>query len=144
MKNLDLPPVWTILAIVLTVVIGKFGPEFGYKSQIGSAVLILGGIALGIWTALTFRKGQTSIHPGHTPDALLTSGPFKFSRNPIYTGMMLITIGIALFYGGFLGFLPALGLFFILDRKFARPEEALLIKTFGQDAKDYVAAVRRW
>jgi len=132
MKKLDLPPVWTILAILLTVIIAKITPDWGYRSQVGSAFLVIGGIALGIWTALTFRKGQTTIHPGHTPSALLTSGPFKFSRNPIYTGMMLITIGIALY------------LFFILDRKFARPEEATLIETFGQTGKDYVEAVRRW
>ncbi len=144
MKKLDLPPVWTILAILLTVIIAKITPDWGYRSQVGSAFLVIGGIALGIWTALTFRKGQTTIHPGHTPSALLTSGPFKFSRNPIYTGMMLITIGIALYYGNILAFLPALALFFILDRKFARPEEATLIETFGQTGKDYVEAVRRW
>lgn len=146
MKAIDLPPFWTTGAIALILLCARVFPALTISGapRLSAYALIIAGAALAIWAVVTFRRHQTTIHPGHTPSKLLTTGPFKFSRNPIYTGMMLVTLGIALYLGNILGGVVALGLFFVLDRKFARPEEALLIETFGQEAETYVEAVRRW
>ncbi len=147
MKKLDLPPLWTLLTLVSIALINRFVPNPNLSEILRpwiSYILFAYGAYLIIWSALTLRKHKTTIHPRHRAKQLVTTGPFAISRNPIYTGMILIAMGAAILGGSIYGALPVIGLFFVLKQRFVEPEERSLIEEFGEEAQDYVARTRRW
>jgi protein-S-isoprenylcysteine O-methyltransferase Ste14 len=79
------------------------------------------------------------------PDtALVTSGPYRFTRNPMYLGMAFLYVGFAFAFGVIwaLAFLPAV--IVVVDRFVIAREEPYLERNFGQAYRDYKARVRRW
>jgi protein-S-isoprenylcysteine O-methyltransferase Ste14 len=141
----DLPPVWTLALGILAWVLARLLPvaTFGWGIVPGVA-LILGGLALILWSALWFRRKRTTIHPHGEPAALIVEGPYRFNRNPIYTGMVAILIGWAFWLGAPAAFLPVFALPVILTARFIRHEEEALLTAFGPEAGRYLAATRRW
>ena len=88
-------------------------------------------------------KNKTSIKAFHNPDFLVTSGPFKFSRNPIYLGMMLILSGFNIFLGSLIILVfPALFVFIIT--KIIKKEELKLEEFFGEKYLNYKNKVGKW
>ncbi len=113
-------------------------------SRLFGGVLVAAGIAMIGWSALWFYRKKTTIEPHHTPKTLIVEGPFRISRNPIYLGMLAILLGIVFAYGA-LSTVVLPGIFaIILTKRFILPEEALLIEQFGDEARRYLAATRRW
>nr|WP_238941631.1 isoprenylcysteine carboxylmethyltransferase family protein [Jannaschia sp. Os4] len=119
-------------------------------ADLGAAGRVLGALevafALGLiaWAALPFLRLRTPIEPHHRPTALITGGPYAFTRNPIYLGLMGLALGYALWLGPLAATLPVAALAYVLDRRFAAPEEALLIDAFGAEGRAYVDRVGRW
>ena len=143
----DLPPVWILGAFVLSWVFAQVLPigqvqSFGVQllglAWIGIAVLIV------LWAAMQFRKNKTTIEPHHTPTALITKGPYRFSRNPIYVAMVLASAGVALWCAALSAFIPTVALAIVLHRRFVLPEEQLLRDTFEEAAETYIAKSKRW
>lgn len=91
-----------------------------------------------------FWKYKTTIKPGEASSRLLTTGPFHFSRNPIYLAMVLVLIGLAAVLGGLTPWLvvPVFG--WLIARNVIPVEEALLHETFGAEYEQYKARTRRW
>ena len=91
LKTLDVPPVWTLLAALLAWLLGLWLPlarlPWVMVDWIGSVAMIL-GFALILWSALWFRRKKTTIHPKSKPSNLIVEGPYRFSRNPIYSGLI--------------------------------------------------------
>ena len=116
--------------------------NFPYK-YIGLAIALFGGI-INIWGDWIFKQKKTTIKPFEKSSALVTNGPFKFSRHPIYLGMFLTVLGLAVFLGSMISFLPAIVFFFIMDIVFITKEEKMMQKTFGQEYLDYKKRVRKW
>lgn len=137
------PPLWTFAAILISMVLNTL-PILIFSAQIFSLGTLCLGVFLILRTAWVFKEQDTPILPHNTPKHLITSGPFQWNRNPIYTGMILITLGVGAAQGSLLGVIPACVLFWVLDRYFAAPEEQLVIDTFGTDGKTFVDNVRRW
>ena len=143
----DLPPVWAlgiaagqgVLAAVLPLV--RFDP--GWATPAGWTTVAL-GFGLVIWSAWWFRRKRTTIEPRETPTALIVEGPYRINRNPIYTGMAVALVGIGFVLGALSAVLLALAFPFVIDRRFVRGEEALLMEAFGSEAARYIAATRRW
>jgi len=102
------------------------------------------GIFLILWAATWFFRKKTTIEPHHTPTKLLVQGPFRFSRNPIYLGFVLIAAGSAIGRGNPLAFIAVAGLYYVLHTRFVLPEEKGLLAHLGDDAKEYVSKTRRW
>lgn len=141
--TLKFPPLWTLAAFVATIVLN--GIPILRLSNTGFGFLgLVAGFGLILWAGLSFRGRNTPIHPGHTPKQLITTGPFTLNRNPIYTGMVLMTVGLGMAQGSLLGLIPAFVLWWALDRHFAAPEEQAVIDAFGDEGRAYVADVRRW
>jgi protein-S-isoprenylcysteine O-methyltransferase Ste14 len=142
----DLPPLWTIAAILLIFLINRLAPVLPLEISNLFASYLFGivGIIIAVWAAYSFFKYKTTIEPGETPSTLLTTGPFRLTRNPIYLGMVLVTLAAAARWGHVFGYPVVIILYIVLDRRFARPEEKTLIETFGDKAQDYIASVRRW
>ena len=110
---------------------------------LGALPLIL-GIGLAFAGAGRFSKAGTSIVPLTTSSALVTEGPFRFSRNPMYLGMTLILIGVAVLLNRAAPWLVVPIFFAILWLRFVRHEEKLMEVTFGDAYRAYKARVRRW
>ena len=107
-------------------------------------VLALGGFALEIRAAQALTAAGTTTRANGTPRALVTSGPFAWSRNPFYIGLLLVLAGACLALSlewALLG-LPLLWL--LLDRLVVPHEEARLAQGFGAEWFTYAGATRRW
>ncbi len=81
-------------------------------------LFILSGIALCLWARSQFLKNRTTLSPYESPTQLLTSGPFRFSRNPIYLGMALILTGASVYMGSVIPFLSPLIFIAIMEIRF--------------------------
>src|SRR5262245_53095778 len=96
------PPLWTLIYLVAGLVISAVGPWRSVRLTFAPAGLLF--IALGViaafWASTIFRRAGTEIDPqSPTNRCLITTGPFRWSRNPMYLGMVLFTLGIALCHG---------------------------------------------
>lgn len=105
---------------------------------------ICAGLALAIVASRLFESIGTNIMTFDKPDILVTSGPFSFSRNPMYLGMGIIVIGLALLLGSASPLLPAAAFCLALDRWYVQFEEERMLQTFGKDYEAYKRTVRRW
>ena len=106
-------------------------------------LLLLAGIHGG-WGLLTFKRMGTTPEPNGVASALLTSGPFRWSRNPLYLGLslLLVWLGVLLDSAWMLWLTPVLVL--LLDRLVIVREEIRLHAQFGQEYLAYTRRVRRW
>jgi len=108
------------------------------------ALITIAGMALTLAGALAHRRAGTSVEPWHPTTAVVTTGVYGLSRNPIYLGMALGQAGIAI-AGASIGALVMLvpAVLFIQFYVIAREERYLEAK-FGTEYEDYRARVRRW
>ncbi|UWQ17085.1 isoprenylcysteine carboxylmethyltransferase family protein [Jannaschia sp. M317] len=142
----DLPPIWLLGTMGLSWAVAEARP-FASTGQVGlwvGAGVILLGLGIIAWSALWFWRKRTPIEPHHRPRTLIVEGPYRLSRNPIYLGLLLLALGWALSLGPFTALVPVPVLWWVLDRRFAAVEEAVLRDSFGAEAKAYLAATRRW
>ena len=139
-------PVWAAILLIVTYGAGFiFGWHARFsQSAVGGALIIVGFVISG-WGVLTFRRAGTEIQPSsQTNKLVVTHGPYALTRNPMYVGMVAITLGVALVVGT-----PAIYaapvLLFLLDNFVIIPfEEAKMERQFGDDFRAYKAKVRRW
>ena len=116
----------------------------GSRATAVGIALTTGGVALSFSGAATALRHRTTIVPHHEVAQLVTSGPFRISRNPMYTGMAVASAGAALWAGSWW---PALVLPLSVAatvRWVVEPEEAYLVQRFGADYDGYRSRVRRW
>ena len=102
------------------------------------------GILLALWAAAGFIRAGTPLEPYKEASALVTSGPYRLSRNPIYLGMALLLLGFWLWLGSLSPGLVLPGFVIAIERRFIRREEAHLEERFGASFRSYRASVRRW
>jgi protein-S-isoprenylcysteine O-methyltransferase Ste14 len=139
----DLPPVWAAGMAAAGWVLARTVPLAPLPAPPGWG-LVAAGVALILWAAAWFRARRTTIEPHRTPTALIVEGPFRFNRNPIYTGMTLILLGWAFLLGAASALVPAAVFALLVTRRFIVGEEAALRLAFGPEAARYLAATRRW
>ena len=108
------------------------------------AVLGLLGCAVMLRAWWLFKRAETAICPAARTTALVTDDVFRLTRNPMYLGMVLMLLGIALGSGGLAFYLAALVFFLIIDSVFCPFEEQKLGSAFGGKYSEYAAQVRRW
>ena len=110
-----------------------------------SSIPIVLGVALAVWGVLTFRHHRTRVHPGQGhATTVVTTGPYRFTRNPMYLGMMLILVGGAVRLGSLTPWfvLPIFGI--AISRLWIRREERWLSEAFGEAYEQYRSRIRRW
>lgn len=141
------PPVYMVGAMVVMAALDRWAPldrvvpeAWMWTGAIPAAI----GLGLAVWSALTFRRHRTTVHPFRRADSLVTSGPFAVSRNPIYLGMALVLLGVAVFLGSATPFLIIPVFMAVIGRRIIRDEERMLTDTFGAEFAAYAARVRRW
>ena len=142
-----LPPVYLLVTLLVMVGLNFFlpiarivAPPYSYA---GAALIVLGG-AMNVWASSYFNKVKTPVKPFERSTRLVTVGLYRYTRNPMYLGLLLILVGIAVLLGNLTPFLVIPVLAWLLQRKFMRVEEAALEATFGEDYVEYKKQVRRW
>ena len=147
MKNTIPPPIVTLICAQLIYLSKPFFPEliFNYSNQM-SLFFLISGLIIILISFQIFKKEKTTINPIKIEKAssLVTSGIFKYSRNPMYFGMVLILISTATkfnFYGGIL--MIVIFVFYITYFQIL-PEEKAMLKLFGKDFINYKNKTRRW
>jgi protein-S-isoprenylcysteine O-methyltransferase Ste14 len=112
--------------------------------QVVGAILAALGFVLSAWGAITFRRADTPVIPKHDATRLVTHGPYRFTRNPMYVGLTLGYIGIALVMGVTWPLILLPMVLWALYDLVIRKEERYLADAFGEDYRTYRARVRRW
>ncbi len=141
------PPLVYLAAILGGVAIDRLVPVRLLSSTMAGwlgGVLILLALAIIGLSFREFRKAKTSVRPDRPASALVTSGPFQYSRNPMYLALALLQAGIGVRLNNMwvvLLVVPTLGW---IRRRVVQPEEQYLTARFGQAYLDYQARVRRW
>ena len=110
---------------------------------IGRAVLFP-GLALNLWGVWSMRRSGTPINPYRPTRVLVAAGPFRISRNPLYTGLHLVLLGLVLILDSLWG--PAImgGVALVMHLGVILPEERYLEARFGERYRRYRATVRRY
>lgn len=110
----------------------------------GGAICVLTGAAMIVWSRRAFQSAGTPIKPFTESTELIRHGLYRWTRNPMYLGAVLVTGGVAVFLGSLTPLLIAIVFFAILQEGFVRREERLLEDTFGDRYRAYRRSVRRW
>jgi protein-S-isoprenylcysteine O-methyltransferase Ste14 len=141
------PPIVALMFIVLAYFLGRFAPlPFSVPAilrYLGLAMTFV-GFLLGIGAFMEFRKAHTTLDPHGSAKHLVTSGIYRFTRNPIYLGFLLMVIGLPLNSGLYWGLVMAPFYVFTMNRLIIQNEEAYLERKFGKAYTSYTSRVRRW
>jgi protein-S-isoprenylcysteine O-methyltransferase Ste14 len=141
-----LPPHWFLLALLATGLLAVLpGPSLlPMPLPLLGLIPVVGGIAVAVSASRLFDRAGTTILPFDESSVLVERGPFRWSRNPMYTSMVAVVLGLAVVLDRPAPFLvPALFLL-ILQRGFVRHEERMLRERFGDAYDAYCRRVRRW
>jgi protein-S-isoprenylcysteine O-methyltransferase Ste14 len=141
------PPLYFLVALLVmgffhAVVPGAYIIQAPYRY--GGIVLMVLAIGLILWAATLFRRAGTNIRPYLPSTALVLSGPYRFTRNPMYLGMAGTLLGVAVFLGSITPFVVIFAFMALIKERFILPEEAKLEAAFGSDYLQYKERVRRW
>jgi protein-S-isoprenylcysteine O-methyltransferase Ste14 len=112
--------------------------------KVAGGILGLVGTVLGLWGIHTFHHAGTNVRPDRPVNALVTGGPFRYSRNPFYLAMTVIYLGIALYVGCFWPLVTLIPALIMVHWRIVRREEAFLENRFGDNYRAYKARVHRW
>lgn len=145
-KMIDLPPAWLALFAALAWMQAVYLPigGFGAWGNRAGLVLILLGLILMAVSILTMVAGRTTVIPHRDPDALITGGVFRFTRNPIYLADTAILTGLILRWDAVLSLLLIPVFVGVIQSRFILGEEARLRAAFGEAFDRYAAGTRRW
>jgi protein-S-isoprenylcysteine O-methyltransferase Ste14 len=144
------PPILFAGAVLLGCLLSwivPLGPGLGSANIRALAVgggLALIGFALMALSVREFRRAGTSVIPGEPSTVLLESGPYRFTRNPIYIGFVIFYFGLAVMLTSAWMLLLLIPVLIILQRGVVEREEAYLQAKFGEAYRKYQARVPRW
>lgn len=144
------PPILYLTAIGSAYFIGTTWGALWYSNNSSTLIMLIGatlaacGLVLDIYSLLTLRNNNTTVMANKAASNLVTTGPFSFSRNPIYLGNTIITVGLALAFHSFWFLLLGLLAAFITNEMVIKREEQHLLNVFGEKWEAYRKKVRRW
>lgn len=146
LRWLDMPPVWLALfcaAAWAHALLPGLPRAGGWAVAPGWGLVVL-GLALVLAAAVEFRRHRTTIIPREAPSALIATGIFRLTRNPVYLGDALVLAGVCLILRQPAALWLVPGFMALVTRRFILGEEAGLRAAFPQAAQAYMARVRRW
>lgn len=143
------PPVVMLAVAALMWACSRQWPQFVVDAPwrfLLAFAIAAAALAIGAMSVLPLRRARTVLSPMRPQDssALITAGPYRYSRNPMYVGLALLLLAWAVWLGHWPA--GALILLFVwyVDRFQVRVEERALSVRFGEDYAAYRARVRRW
>lgn len=136
-----------LLLLVLSVLLNFLFPVPAFLSPplTYSGFLIIGfGLVLAFWSRSLFLLNSTTLQLYEEPTSLVTSGPFRMSRNPIYLGMASILLGVAVLQGTLVALTFPVIFVMVIEFFIIPGEERKLENLFGEQYREYKKSVRRW
>jgi protein-S-isoprenylcysteine O-methyltransferase Ste14 len=144
------PPLLFAGALVLGCLLSwlvPLGPGLGganLRALGAGGALAIAGLALGLFSIREFEQAGTSVVPGEPSTMLIERGPYRFTRNPIYIGMVILYFGLAIMLTSAWMLLLLIPVLMILQRGVVEREEAYLTAKFGDAYRRFQAHVPRW
>lgn len=129
------------------IVLGRVQPwhlPTSVASALVGVLLLVAGIAVMGWAGAVMWRHRTTVIPWRHVEHLMTGGPFRVMRNPIYVGDVLVYLGGTLVAGSWWPFLLMPLPLFVMNRYVIAREEAYLLERFGEPYAAYCRRVRRW
>src|SRR5271165_5109788 len=129
------PPIAWALAFVAGLALGwlypsPFVPTAIPRAWVGGGVFAV-GLALAIWAIITIRKAGTRVEANKPTTAIVANGPYQFTRNPIYIGMLLGQAGLAIGFDNFWVFAMLVPFYLVIRYGVIAREETYLARKFG-------------
>ena len=146
-KRIIYPPMWLVIGVVVIFALNEYlpGPRYtGLASQLAGGGLLVAGMAILVLAGGLFQRAGTDMIPFREVSALVTTGVYAFSRNPMYLGMALVLLGTAVTVGAATALVVPPLFIVIIEWRYIRAEEVLLREIFPDDYPAYCARVRRW
>ncbi len=142
------PPIWALVYVLIAAAISW---SLGWPKFLGLPLAPL-GIALvavawipPVWAIVLFRREGTEVSPTSPANrTLVTSGPYRFTRNPMNLGLVIVTLGIAVWVGAWPMFIAPFAVFATANWIHIPFEEDKMRRQFGATYDGYVRRVRRW
>jgi protein-S-isoprenylcysteine O-methyltransferase Ste14 len=142
-----LPPSYLLLACVAMVLLHLLAPlsvVIAMPWRLLGVLPLLLGIVLNLHADGALRRHHTTVKPFAASAVLVTDGVYRISRHPMYLGMALILLGLAIFMGSLTPFLVVPAFVLLMEWRFIRREEAMLAERFGADWQRYRSRTPRW
>lgn len=142
-----LPPVMLLAALIVMGGLRLFAPGaalIAFPLNLTGLLAVAAGVALSFSGSSLFERRGTTVMTFDEPCQLVTDGPFRFSRNPMYLGFMVFLTGWAVVMGTLSPFLVLPVFFVITDLWYVRVEERAMRRRFGEAYEAYCRRTRRW
>lgn len=136
------PPLIFALPLAAALFVQRSGSA-AWRSVL-AALLTLGATLLIASAFICFRRARTTVNPYGRSTAIVESGPYRFTRNPMYVAMTLIYLAAALWLGSWVAVALLPVVLLVVDRGVIRREEIYLSRRFGDEYTRYLRRVRRW
>ena len=141
------PPLIYLVALATGLILEALLPSASVPPAVSwsvGGVLVIAGLTLARSFFRALHRANTPVSPYSPATALVTTGPYRFSRNPGYVGMTLGYAGIAILSGALWVLVPLVPTLLLIDRGVIRREERHLERAFGEEYARYRARTRRW
>ncbi|SFO66782.1 Protein-S-isoprenylcysteine O-methyltransferase Ste14 [Mesorhizobium sp. NFR06] len=141
------PPLLFVVALIVMLALRYVWPlAIGgrpFTLVLGVALAAL-AVAIIAWGRSTMLRGGTNVNPTLPTTTIITGGPFGFTRNPLYLGLIGLLLGIGLMFDSWWAVVALIATFPILHYGVVMREEAYLERKFGEPYRSYKASVRRY
>ena len=141
------PPLLYLATLLLAVTLHWFRPMpiFGNSFAIGIGLtMTFLGVAIAVWGARTMLAARTNIDPTLPSTAIVTSGPFRLSRNPLYLALSLLYLGLSMAFDTWWGLIGLIPVLLVMHLGVVLREEHYLEGKFGDEYRKYKAKVARY
>ena len=141
------PPLLYGIAFVVVLALRWFWPMPIFDHSVAlwpGLALVLLGAGIAIWGRNVLQAAGTNVNPSLPTTAIVTSGPFRFSRNPLYMALTLVYTGLTLAFNTWWGIVVLVPLLMLVHRGVVLREERYLEQKFGETYRQYCSKVRRY
>jgi len=141
------PPLIPASVLIVMLLLHWFWPLQIAMTRVAfalGAILCVLGIGCVVWGGITLAKARTNVSPLRPTTALVTDGPFRFTRNPLYVGGSALLLGVSFLIGTWWGVILLLPAMFVLHYGVILREEDYLEQKFGDSYATFKRSVRRY
>ena len=141
------PPRIAILLLIISTGLWYFSPPntllyLPFSLLAGACIIV--GFTVMTFAWLQFRKSDTAVCPTAKTSRIVMDGLYRYTRNPMYLGMLLMLLGASFIMGTAPSMLAPVAFFIIIDKVFIPYEEDSLLSSFGDSYSAYMKVARRW
>jgi len=141
------PPLIYLAALLVVVLCREFARlpiAAGRSTRLPGLVLVAAAVSTALWGRRTMMAAGTNIRPNLPAKAIVTSGPFRFSRNPLYCSLTLLYLGLSTLLNTWWGVVVLVPVLLVMHYGVVRREERYLERKFGEEYRRYRRSVRRY